>query len=359
MAYSSITKPSLHFNTKLTTGTGSSQAVTGLGFQPDWIWGKRRDSSGHHSLFDSVRGITKGIEANQSGAEFTSTDYYSSFDSDGFTIAAGSSGAGNGSSQTAAQWCWKANGSGSSNGDGATASTVSVNSTAGFSIVSWTGTGSGTTIGHGLGAKPKIIFVKNRSSATNWVVNVGEIVGADERSLRLNSTNAIMNDAAQAGGYTYNNQATTFQTANGSNGNQNDVNESGSNIIAYCFAEKKGYSKFGSYTGNGNADGAFVYTGFKPAFVLTKSTSNAVNWQIQDNKTAPHNLMVNKLFANTNAAQDTGSENTVDFYSTGFKPRGTGSSENINGNGYSYIYMAFAAEPLVANVGNSIPATAR
>ena len=150
MAYTTIDNPTSFFNTKLTTGTGNSQAVTGLGFQPDWIWGKRRDSTGHNSLFDSVRGITKGLESNQNGAEFTSTDYYSSFDSDGFTIAAGASGAGNGSSQTAVQWCWKAGDSTSSNGDGTITSTVSVNSTSGFSIVSYAGTGvADKTVGHG------------------------------------------------------------------------------------------------------------------------------------------------------------------------------------------------------------------
>jgi hypothetical protein len=161
MAYTTIDLPSEYFNTKLTTGTGSSQAVTGLGFQPDWIWGKRRDSTGNNSLFDSVRGITKGLESNSTGAEFTSTDYYSSFDSDGFTIAAGASGAGNGSGQTAVQWCWKAGGTASSNTDGSITSNVSANTTSGFSIVSYTGNStSGATVGHSLGTTPSTIIVK-------------------------------------------------------------------------------------------------------------------------------------------------------------------------------------------------------
>ena len=161
MAYTTINKSTAHFNTKLTTGTGNSQAVTGLGFQPDWIWGKRRDSSGHHTVFDALRGITKGIEINQTGAEFTSTDYYTSFDSDGFTIAAGSSGVGNGSGLTVAQWCWKANGAGSSNSDGTITSTVSANTTAGFSIVKYSGNATaGATVGHGLGAVPKMLIVR-------------------------------------------------------------------------------------------------------------------------------------------------------------------------------------------------------
>ena len=158
MAYSSIVKPTDYFNVKLTTGTGSSQAVTGVGFQPDWIWGKRRDSTGNHSWFDAVRGITKGLESNSTGAEFTSTDYYSSFDSDGFTIAAGSSGAGNGSSQTAVQWCWLGANGTSSNGNGSITSTVSANTTSGFSIVTTTGTGSAATVGHGIGIAPKMII---------------------------------------------------------------------------------------------------------------------------------------------------------------------------------------------------------
>ena len=158
MAYTTIDKPTDYFNTKLTTGTGSTQAVTGVGFQPDWIWGKRRDSSGNHSLFDAVRGITKGLESNNTGAEFTSTDYYDSFDSDGFTIASGAGGAGNGSGQTAVQWCWKAGGTASSNTNGSITSSVSANTTAGFSIVSYTGNGTvGATIGHGLGATPKCL----------------------------------------------------------------------------------------------------------------------------------------------------------------------------------------------------------
>ena len=171
MAYAAISKPGLHFNTKLTTGTGNSQAVTGLGFQPDLIWGKRRDSTGHHSWFDAVRGITKGIESSTAAAEFTTTDYYSSFDSDGFTIAAGSGGAGNGSSQTAAQWCWKANGQGSANTDG-TINTIytSANTTSGFSIIKYTGTGSNATVGHGLGVAPKMVIVKVLSTNNDWMV---------------------------------------------------------------------------------------------------------------------------------------------------------------------------------------------
>ena len=349
MAYSSITKPSLHFNTKLTTGTGSSQAVTGLGFQPDWIWGKRRDSSGHHSLFDSVRGITKGIEANQSGAEFTSTDYYSSFDSDGFTIAAGSSGAGNGSSQTAAQWCWKANGSGSSNTDGSINTTAtSVNTTAGFSISTYTGTGSDTTVGHGLGVTPKIVFFKRLDSSANWVVQT-PLLG-NKVQLVLNDTSAENTDSRLGASDNWSSSVFTV-------GTYGDMNASGGTYVAYAFAEKTGYSKFGSYTGNGSTDGTFVYTGFKPAFVMGKRTNSTEDWFLFDSARDTHNVNYKLLYPNGNNAEYTGVSARNDFLSNGFKMRITDAKEN--GSGSTYIYMAFAEEPLVANVGQGIPATAR
>ena len=356
MAYSGIAKAGLHFNTKLYTGNAGTQAITGVGFQPDWIWFKMRSHADNHVAIDAVRGTNKAVYPDTQGVESTQTHYFTSFDSDGYTL--GNSGIMNASGRTYVSWNWKGAGSTSANSDGATASTVSVNSTAGFSIVSWTGTGSGTTIGHGLGVKPKIIFVKNRSSAKNWVVNVGEIVGADERSLRLNSTNAIMADAAQAGGYTYNNQATTFQTANGSSGNQDDVNKSGDNIIAYCFAEKTGYSSFGTYTGNGNVDGPFIYTGFKPAFVLIKRYGSTGNWVIQDNRRSqadPGNPANRDLNPSNNEAEE--ANNGIDLYANGFKQVNTDGDSNASGSGNTYIYMAIAAAPLVGS--NNVPATAR
>jgi len=355
MAYSSITKPTDYFNTKLYSGDGSSsQPQTGVGFQPDWVWLKSRNTTDTHALIDSVRGATKAIRSNGSNAEVTDTAGLISFDTDGFTV--GNSGPYGANGQNYVAWNWLASGSTSSNGDGATTSTVSVNSTAGFSIVKWTGTGSGTTIGHGLGAKPKIIFVKNVSSARNWVVNVGEMVGADERSLYLNATDAIKNDAAADHGYTYNNTTTTFQTAGGSGGTQDDVNKNGDTIIAYCFAEKTGYSKFGQYTGNGNADGRFVYTGFKPAWIMQKRYDSSNGWHIFDNKRDPFNACDTYLTANQTSAEASGVD-YVDFLSNGLKMRRNGN--DINGTNATYIYMAFAEEPLVANTGGGIPATAR
>ena len=355
MAYASITKPSLHFNTKLSTGTGNSQAITGLGFKPDLIWGKRRDNSGHHSWFDVVRGITKGIESSSNSAEFTSTDYYSSFDSDGFTIAAGSGGAGNGSGQTAVQWCWKAGGSqGSSNTDGSINTTyTSVNTTAGFSISKYTGTGSNATVGHGLGVAPSMVIFKNLTSsggsAEHWVVYHKGI--APTKGILFNLTNSADTDSAYFNNTTSTNNVFSIGTAD-------KVNKNGEANIAYCFAEIKGYSKIGSYIGNGSNNGPFIYTGFKPAFVIVKnSTTGNYSWTVNDTARTPFNVMDKWLYPNSNTGEATGSSYNMDLLSNGFVSRNTGSNTNDNNN--SYIYIAIAEEPLVANVGQSIPATAR
>ena len=349
MAYTTIDKPTDYFNTKLTTGTGNSQAVTGLGFQPDWIWGKRRDSSGHNSLFDSVRGITKGLESNQTGAEFTSTDYYSSFDSDGFTIASGGGGAGNGSSQTAVQWNWLAGGTASSNSNGSITSSVSANTTAGFSIVSWTGSNANATIGHGLSSAPEFITIKNRNDASSWLTYLTTI-GAGN-FLRLNETNA-----SASGSTPFNNTASTSSVF--SVGENDDTNGSSDSMIAYCFSSVKGYSKIGSYTGNGNADGTFVYTGFKPAFFMIKrTTGSGYDWLMYDNKRqVSFNVIDDFLNASSNAAETTGNANqSLDFLSNGVKHRGNGASSN--GSGVVYIYMAFAESPFTTSTG--VPTTAR
>ena len=340
-----IDKPTDYFNTKLTTGTGSSQAVTGLGFQPDWIWGKRRDSTGNNSLFDSVRGITKGLESNSTGAEFTSTDYYSSFDSDGFTIAAGASGAGNGSGQTAVQWCWKAGGTASSNTDGSITSSVSANQDAGFSIVSYTGTGSNATVGHGLGVAPKVLILKSRTrSDGQW--SVGSDMLGWSKFLFLDATSAEQ---------TFNLYQNTAPTSSvfylsGDGG----VNNGSGSMIGYAFAEKQGYSKFGSYTGNGSTDGTFVYLGFKPAWVVIKRSSAVSDWHALDNKRAGFNADNDYLKLNQPDTEGTDGDR-VDFLSNGFKLRhATG---NLNESGNTFIYMAFASEPFTTSTG--VCATAR
>jgi hypothetical protein len=357
MAYTDIDKPSDYFNTKLTTGTGSTQAVTGLGFQPDFLWGKRRDSTGNNTIFDVVRGITKGLETNSTGAEFTSTDYYDSFDSDGFTIASGSSGCGNGSGQTAVQWGWKANGAGVSNTDGSITSSVSANQDAGFSIVSWSGTGSNGTIGHGLGAVPQVVLIKERNGTNNWVMShqpLSASLGDYTRFMTLNSDGAV----SGAGNVVF--QGSAFTSSYFNVGTSVASNRSGGTYIGYVFAEKTGFSKFSLYTGNGNADGTFVYTGFKPAFVMVKKTSGAgsSNWVIADTaRSDVPNANVNDqvLYPNLNNSEESSSGLSVDLVSNGFKIRGTGGDRNTSGA--PYIYMAFAENPFVTSTG--IPTTAR
>ena len=345
MAYTTINNGKIYFNTITYTGNGTARNID-VGNNTDLIWIKRRDGTANHRLTDRVRGATNMLSSNNANATQTDAQTVTGFITNGFSLGTDSGGYDvNTSSQTYVGWSWVGGGSASSNTDGSITSSVSANTTAGFSIVSYTGNSTGSaTFGHGLGSTPKIVIIKCRSLGTEswqfWFNNTSR--------LNLNAT------AASLTTHPISTNSTIVTTPSSSN---DSWNTSGQTYIAYCFAEKKGFSKFGSYTGNGSTDGTFVYTGFKPAFVLTKSTSNAVNWQMQDNKTAPHNLMVNKLFANTTAAQDTGSENTVDFLSNGFKPRGTGSSENINGNGYSYIYMAFAENPFTSSTGT--PVTAR
>ena len=355
MAYTTIDDPTIYFNTKLTTGTGSSQAVTGLGFQPDWIWGKRRDSTGHNSLFDSVRGITKGLEANQTGAEFTSTDYYSSFDSDGFTIAAGAAGAGNGSSQTAVQWCWKA-GTSFSNDASATSvgdidSSGSVNTDAGFSICSFTGNGSNSqTVKHGLSTAPELIILKARGQGTYGWVTYDAINGAG-KYLTLNNTHGAVSDTGM-----WSNTAPTSSVFSLSNGdNTVATNPNTVTMISYCFHSVKGYSKIGSFTGNGSASsGPFVYLGFRPAWVMIKRSGGTGGWEIYDSKRDGFNPQVHGLTANTNNAEDN-TDDLLDLLSNGFKLYHDGSGLNTDGS--EYIYMAFAEAPLVNS--NGIPNNAR
>ena len=347
MAYSSITKPSDYFNTKLYTGNATSgHAITGVGFQPDWVWIKNRSSAFNHNLYDSVRGATNRIISNSTNAEDSGAQLLQSFDSDGFTL--GSNGDINGSGNSLVAWNWLAGGTPSSNTDGSITSSVSANTTAGFSIVSYTGTEANATVGHGLGVAPNLIIFKNRGrSDGDWIVGGDSIHSSWEKFLYLNGTNAstdlnLFQDTAPT--------SSVFYLSGDGNINGTE------NIIAYCFAEKKGYSKFGSYTGNGNADGTFVYTGFKPAYVTLKVSSGGTgDWQTYDNKRAGYNEANYRLKPSTSGAEVTTAP--IDILSNGFKIRTTGAS--FNTSGYEYIYMAFAENPLVANVNGGLPATAR
>ena len=465
-----INKPSDYFNTKLYTGNGSTNAITGVGFQPDLVWMKRRDSSASHDWEDAVRGAGKYIRSDTTNAEVDSSGSFgiTSFDSDGFSLT-GSGGRTNASGGTYASWNWLAagtapsktytvkvvsdsgnkyrfddfgtsavtleiseggtyrfdqsdssnsghplrfsttsdgtHGGGSeyttgvttngtpgsagayteitvaasaptlyyyctqhsgmggqantpttnsfSNFSGSIQSNISPNSTSGFSIVSYTGTGSAATIGHGLGVAPACIIFKDRDAVVDWFV-YHQSTGATNRT-KLNQT-----VASSASTFIDNTapSSTVFNTEGGG-----ATGTSGNKFIAYCFAEKKGFSKFGSYTGNGNTDGTFVYTGFKPAWHMVKRTNTTGAWLMYDNKRNPHNLTDKKLLANEagaeNASTDpsgvTASTNNLDILSNGFKWKRADGYENAAGG--TYIYMAFAEQPLVGT--NNIPATAR
>jgi len=348
MAYTTIKKPSDYFNTKLYTGNGSTQSITGVNFQPDLSWIKSRTTTDTNAWYDAVRGATKRIKSNSTDAETTQSTALTSFDSDGFSIGAG--GDVNTNSANYVSWNWLGDNGTASNTDGSITSTVSANTTSGFSIVSYTGTGSVATVGHGLGAIPDMITVKNLSTgSTNWrsifpnMVLGGASNGADY-NLNLNTTNP-WNDGTEFNDTMPTSSVFTIGTAG-------DVNTNGDNYIAYCWKNIKGYSKIGSYTGNGNANGPFVYTGFKPAFVLFKITNTTGNWYLNDTTRRSINVNSYTLFPNlSNAETTTGAY--IDMLSNGFKLRDTGSA--INGSGNSFIYMAFAEEPLVGDN----PATAR
>tara|TARA_A100001515_G_scaffold56718_2_gene44645 strand:- start:16 stop:1422 length:1407 start_codon:yes stop_codon:yes gene_type:complete len=468
MAYSSITNPGDYFNTVLYTGNGSTQSITGVGFQPDYVWLKERASDAvDHKNVDSVRGATKKLESNTNELEGTATTTVTSFDSDGFSL--GSSGATNGSSDTYVSWNWLAGGTapaityvvkvvsdsgnkyrfddfgtsavtlelqeggtytfdqsdssnsghplrfytaadktggeyttgvtttgtpgssgaqtvitvaasaptlyyqcsnhagmggqantnslfGSSNFAGSYQSLVSANTTAGFSIVTYSGTGSNATVGHGLGAIPEVMFVKEKSGSVNdWVVYHHKNTSAPETDyliLNENNTtadgNTVWNDTAPT--------STVFSIGTGST-----TNRSGSTYVAYCFVGKKGYCKFGGYTGSGNANGPFTHTGFKPAMVILKGSSIAENWWIYDNKRNTHNLVTKGLYPNANNTEvdySGSSQMNLDFLSNGFKLRASDGA--LNGSGQTYIYMAFAENPFVADdSGTVVPVTAR
>ena len=342
-----INKPNLHFNTLLRTGNysggGGTTAITGVGFAPGLMWEKKRNGTSIHSWLDQVRGNGKQLQSETTGAE-TTTSQYASIDSDGFTV---NNSADYGTSSNLVSWHWKANGAGSSNSDGSTTATVSANTTAGFSIVSWTGTGSATTLGHGLGTTPQVILVKNRSEVYGWqMYHPG--LGGNNKYISINSSDAVATDTAS-----WNNTAPTSSVF--SVGASDANNKNTNNIIAYCYAEKKGYSKFGSYIGNGNANGRFVYTGFKPSFVLIKNITDAGElWEMFDNKRIGYNPKNHRLYASTNDAEDTSAER-LDLLSNGFKIRTTGS--HVNESGDTMIYMAFAENPIIGS--NNIPATAK
>jgi len=361
MAYTTIDDGSAHFQTATYTGTGSNQSITNGGnsnLQPDWVWVKDRGATNDHKITDSNRlasskpSIT--LESNTNNAEYDDADPMStdSFDTDGFTI--GTNGNYNTNTNTYVAWQWKANGGttttndASSTGVGSIDSVYQANTTAGFSIVTWTGTGSAGTIAHGLGATPQVVILKSRDNAHDWFVAHNSMHSTPwEKYIRLHETGAVSDDTI------WNDTAPTSTVF--SVGSYDSTNGNNVKLVAYCFAEKQGYSKFGKYVGSGNADGPFIYTGFKPAYLLIKRVAGGTGtWLVSDNQRDPANPTNKILKPNVNDAENTGYW-YVDYLSNGFKVRLT--DAEINGNGHTMIYMAFAEHPFVSSEG--VPVTAR
>ena len=341
-----------HFNTVLYTGNGTDDTgITGVGFQPDWVWIKGRNTTYQPSLYDSVRGTNPNggrLATDGTYAENIASTNLKSFDSDGFTLSTKINS--NENNKTYVAWNWKAGGSASSNSDGSNiTSSVSANTDAGFSIVAYTGTGTGShTVGHGLTQKPDLVIVKNRDgdSAPNyWHVNHKDLTAADNNIfLNLNSAATDVNTNYAEGGIGLG-DANVIDFVAGYSGANNvaNCNKSGSDYIAYCFHEVEGYSKFGKFSGNGADDGPFVYTGFRPAWVMTKRSDSSAEWHIMDDKRNPFNLMDGLLFADGTYAETSDAAYGRDFLSNGFKIRG--SEAYVNASGGTFIYLAFAHSP--------------
>ena len=353
MAYTTINKSTDYFTPHIWSGTNSNHTES-IGMQPDLVWVKGRNNSTDHTLFDAVRGpfgngnsLSSNTTAAEGGSNTTAYGGISGVTSDGFTVTAGSSNADyvNTSGRTYASWNWKANGAGSANTDGSISSTVSVNTTSGFSIVKYTGTGSTATVGHGLGAVPDMMIIKKYSGAgTQWTI-YHKSLGNTKHILFTTGS-----ETTQANYWNDTSPTSSVWTM----GNQSEINGSGATNICYAFAEKQGFSKFGSYIGNGSTDGTFVYTGFKPAYVTLKRSSNNSDWHHFDNKRAGFNGDNDYLKLNGSDSEGT-SGDRIDFLSNGFKLRyATG---NLNETGDTFIYNAFAEAPLVGT--NGVTAKAR
>ena len=348
MAYSTITKSKVHMNTVLYTGDGNStKAISGIGFQPDWIWLKNRTDAHWHTLTDVVRGTAKTLGTNTNSAEVSNatSGYVSTFGTDGFTVTEGSSNKEevNTSSDNYVAWNWKtSNSQGSSNTDGSINTTyTSVNSTSKFSISKYVGTGSAATVGHGLGVVPKMIIIKDLSANTDWTVYHAELGNTVREG--LNRRRETEDDASF-----FNDTSPTSSVF--SIGSSSAVNLSGRNYIAYSFGDVVGYQKSGFYVGNNN--NSFIYTGFKPQFLIIKNSTEANGWLVLDSTRTKSNPMGAYIYANNANAE--GTVSYVDFYSTGFGLRGT-SSVAVNKSGNAFIYYA-VGQTLVGS--NKVCATA-
>jgi len=332
-----IKKPNQYFDATIYTGTGSTQSITNAGsFKPDLVWTKSRSNAYNNVLCDSVRGAAKGLFSDLTNAEDTAspTSYVQAFNSNGFSVNIGTNSNANGA--TYVGWQWKAGeGTTTVNTSGSISSNVSVNTTAGFSIVTYTGTGSNATVGHGLGVAPKFLVIKNRTQVDGWAIG--------HSSLTSWAYVLQWDSGAQASDSTFfNSNAPTSSVF--SVGSASNTNQSGQSLVAYCWAEVEGFSKFGSYTGNGSTDGPFVYTGFRPKFVMIKRTDTTADWHVHDAARNTFNVTNNTLYPGVNIAEDVAHTAVVfDFLSNGFKLRASHPTSNNNGN--NYIYVAFAESP--------------
>jgi len=355
--YTAINDPSQYFQTALYTGNGSNgHAITFNGnsnLQPDWLWGKERSQGGNNNSFDTNRGLDKRLTQDQVDAENTDATTVTAMNTDGFTL--GSSNNINENGVTTVAWCWKANGGTTSSlGVGSITSTVQANTTAGFSIISYTGNGvNGATIGHGLGVVPKAIFVKDRSTNESWQVFHGARTNPEQKYIELDNNGTGGTEASR-----WSNTAPTTAIINLGSGNS--VNRSSSNYIAYCFAEKQGYSHFGQYKGNNNSDGPFIYTGFKPAWVMIKRVDSTGNWYIYDTErngaSGPNTNQAHKiLYANDSSGEVVNTDRGIDMIAHGFKIRNT--LGDVNADDGTYLTFAFASSPFVSSAG--VPTTAR
>ena len=332
----SIADPTAHFNTVLYTGnSGSNQSVTGVNFSPDFLWIKPRDYVDNHGLIDSVRGGNYNLWSNSTSAEQDNTGGNDAvtLDSDGFTVNQFSN-SWNRNGYLFVSWNWKAGGTASTNENGTIDSSVSANTTAGFSIVNWNGTEASATIGHGLSQAPELIIVKDVDSARSWPVNIENITGTANQYLLLDTTAAQATSTAYWGGTP---GASVFTVGDSANTNDD------ASMIAYCFHSVEGYSKIGKYTGNGSTDGTFVYTGFRPAFVMIKryDSSSGANWILLDSKRDTFNAVEDSIYANLSNAED--ATDRLDFVSNGFKLRQNGTTVNTSSG--TYIYLAIAESP--------------
>ena len=338
-----------HFDCLTWSGDGTNgRDISGLNFQPDLVWIKRRNGANQHNLYDSVRGVTKHLTPDNNYNQSTTANSLTAFNSDGIQVGTGASDNTSSPASTYVGWCWKAGGTAVTNDDGSTQSTISANSDAGFSIVTWTGTGSNTTVGHGLSSAPELVFIKNYgTNTTDWVVQSTEI--AANEYLHLNASNSVPGSPNAS----YSNGAHTASVLN--IGSFSHVNESSGSLIAYCWHSVEGYQKIGRFKGNNNSDGPFVYTGFSIQWVMIKAIDSSQPWLIWDVERTPSNPTGKPIRANSNVIEDDFSTVKIDILSNGFKIRG--GHPYHNNSGEEYLYMAIASNPFGGE--NAPPATAR